>query len=194
MNSEPETETPNSELVGRLIEENAGLVRWVVRRLGVREDRLLSFDDHVAAGLVGLWQAALNFDDARGIRFTTFAHWHIRHAVFRNIRTVWRNTRLPSTREPAAMISLDAPAGHTGDGRAIPLGSLIPAPQSDLHYPGCRLDLAAAIRRLPESERLVIISSYLDGDRLRECLPGRTTARTSQVRKSALARLRKILA
>ncbi|HUW31235.1 MAG TPA: sigma-70 family RNA polymerase sigma factor [Planctomycetota bacterium] len=179
MNSEPETR--NSELIDRLIEENAGLVRWVVRRLGAREDRLLSFDDHVAAGLVGLWQAAVRFDPARDVQFGTFAHWHIRHAVISNIRDVWHTRRPIACREPAVMISLDAPAGRSGGGPAVSVGSLIPAPQSDVTYPGCRLDLAAAIRRLPEQERLVVIRSYIDGDRLRECLPAR-------------ARLRKILA
>ena len=189
----PKRRRLNTRAVARLVEDNVGLVVWVVGQMGVREDRLLSFDDHVSAGLVGLWHAAQRFDPAAGVKFETFAYKHIRGAVCDGIRKAWR-TRGGSSNspEPAGMLSLDTPVGHR-DGRRLTLGAIIPAPHSDAADPGCRLDLADAISRLPEQQRLVITRYYSEGGRLRECLPGRTTSRASQVRRSALRQLREML-
>lgn len=183
--------TRKSKLVDQLVSKHFGSVRRVVCTMAVREDRLLSFDDHVAAGLVGLWHAAQRFDPAAGVKFDTFAEQHIRGAVLDNIRNVWRTKRAAAGREPYVMASLDAPADRR-DGRVLTLGALVAAPRPSIG-PGCQIDLADALRGLPDQQRLIIIRRYLEGHRCYDCLPGLSAARIWQVRKSALARLRRLL-
>lgn len=71
---------------------NLGLVVAVARRY----DRgRLSFLDMIQEGNAGLIKAVNRFDPARGVRFSTYAVWWIRHAIGRALSDKGREIRLP---------------------------------------------------------------------------------------------------
>lgn len=71
---------------------NLGLVIAVVRRY---DHQRLSFLDLVQEGNTGLLKAVDRFDPRRGVRFSTYAVWWIRHAVGRALSDKAREIRLP---------------------------------------------------------------------------------------------------
>ena len=68
----------------RLAVANLRLVVWVARKYGS-----LSLLDKVQEGNIGLLRATERFDYRRGARFSTYAVWWIRQAIFRAI-AIWR--------------------------------------------------------------------------------------------------------
>ena len=64
-----------------LIEECQGLVRFLARQLKSRLPSWIELDDLIGYGQVGLMQAARDFDEARGAKFSTFAYYRIRGAI-----------------------------------------------------------------------------------------------------------------
>jgi len=69
-----------------------GLVRWVVRRqwLGV-----LSFQDALHEGRIGLWCALRRYDPERGTAFSSYAVPAIAHAVWRAVAMAVRSAAGP---------------------------------------------------------------------------------------------------
>lgn len=66
------------------------LVHWVVRRFGGYP---LNYDEALQAGRLGLWQALLHFDPARGTAFSSYAVPAIRRAIRREgqlFQRFWR--------------------------------------------------------------------------------------------------------
>ncbi len=64
-----------------LVLENLGLVNRVVDRSFGGMGGLVSRDDMIGAGMVGLVEAAHRFDESKGVKFTTFAYHRVRGAV-----------------------------------------------------------------------------------------------------------------
>ncbi|MDX1387673.1 MAG: RNA polymerase sigma factor RpoD/SigA [Acidobacteriota bacterium] len=58
----------------------------------------LSFDDLLAAGNLGLVEAALRFDPARNVKFVTYADWWIRKTILKAIQEQTGPVRLPRYR------------------------------------------------------------------------------------------------
>jgi RNA polymerase primary sigma factor len=56
---------------------------------------LVSGEDLVKVGYIGLLRAAQRFDAARNIRFATYARWWVRAQIIRSIETKGRMVRLP---------------------------------------------------------------------------------------------------
>ena len=56
---------------------------------------LVSGEDLVQEGYIGLLRAAQRFDAARNIRFATYARWWVRAQIIRSIETKGRMVRLP---------------------------------------------------------------------------------------------------
>ena len=58
----------------------------------------VSFDELLAAGNLGLVQAALRFDPLRNVKFVTYADWWIRKAILKTIQEQSGPVRLPRYR------------------------------------------------------------------------------------------------
>lgn len=69
-----------------LVREHLGLVRRAVADLSVRMPRHAARDDLVSAGMVGLAQAARNFDDTLGVPFHRYAATRIKGALLDELR------------------------------------------------------------------------------------------------------------
>lgn len=75
-----------------LIQANLRLVVSIAKRY---VGHGVEFEDLVQEGNIGLIQAALKFDPAKGTRFSTYATWWIRQAVQRALANKSRSVRIP---------------------------------------------------------------------------------------------------
>ncbi len=87
-----EHDKEGAAIVRRFIESNLRLVINVAKRYG---NGMLSIEELVQEGNIGLMHAVPRFDASRGFRFSTYATWWIRHAIGRAIADKGRTVRLP---------------------------------------------------------------------------------------------------
>jgi RNA polymerase sigma factor for flagellar operon FliA len=66
----------------QLIEQCQGLVRALAVGIYHKLPPNVDLDDLIAYGQVGLSEAARDFDPSRGIRFSTFAYYRVRGAIY----------------------------------------------------------------------------------------------------------------
>lgn len=76
-----------SEHEDALVREHLGLVRRAVAELSARMPRHAPRDDLMSAGMVGLAQAARNYDSSRGVPFHRYAATRIKGALLDELRT-----------------------------------------------------------------------------------------------------------
>jgi len=86
---------------GDLVTEYMPLVKRIAHHLLARLPAVIQLDDMVQAGMIGLIEAARNFDEQKGAAFVTYAGIRIRGAMLDEIRkgdwaprSVHKNTRL----------------------------------------------------------------------------------------------------
>ncbi len=91
------TEKPDSR---KLVEEHGPLVRRIAYHLLARLPSSVNVDDLVQSGMIGLLEAAANYDAAKGASFETYAGIRIRGAMIDEVRrgdwsprSVHRNAR-----------------------------------------------------------------------------------------------------
>lgn len=77
----------------RFVSGNLGLVVMLAKRYS---NRLLSLNDRVQEGNLGLLKAVERFDPERGTRFSTYAAWWIRHSITRALVNRGRKVRIPA--------------------------------------------------------------------------------------------------
>ncbi|MFO1259025.1 MAG: RNA polymerase sigma factor FliA [Gammaproteobacteria bacterium] len=89
-----------SEVDKRVVEEHGALVKRIGHHLMSRLPSSIQLEDLVQAGMIGLLEAARNYDESRGASFTTYAGIRIRGAMLDEIRkgdwaprSVHRNSR-----------------------------------------------------------------------------------------------------
>jgi RNA polymerase primary sigma factor len=81
-----------AEVIGQLVQANLRLAITIAKRY---QGRGLALADLIQEANVGLIKAAVRFDFATGNRFSTFAAWWIRHAIYRALYEHARIVRLP---------------------------------------------------------------------------------------------------
>jgi RNA polymerase sigma factor (sigma-70 family) len=129
-----------------LVQANLWLVPVVVRRFRRQGN---GFEDLVAEGNLGLYQALNRFDPARGLRFSTYAKWWVMHVVTASMAAnayplrVPRRIALQLARQrraandaplaEAALAPADAP--DTGDDAGMAHDSASPAAPQALSTP-----------------------------------------------------------
>src|SRR5581483_6396021 len=76
------------DLRDRLVEQYAPLVKYVLGRMNISLSGLLSYDDLLQYGTIGLIQAVDRFDPSQGVKFETYAIQRIRGSIIDAIRGV----------------------------------------------------------------------------------------------------------
>lgn len=86
-----------------LIQAHAVLVKRIAYHLAGRLPRSVQLDDLMQAGMIGLLEAARNYDDSRGASFETYATIRIRGHILDEVRkndwiprSVYKNSRMIS--------------------------------------------------------------------------------------------------
>lgn len=74
---------------------NLRMVPSVIRRYGYQRGTHLSMPDLIQEGNLGLLKAIPRFDYRRGLRFSTFASWWIRHFLVRARQNLGTEVRVP---------------------------------------------------------------------------------------------------
>ncbi len=112
--------------VRSLIEESQGLVRSIALQARKRVAQRVDLDDLIAYGQVGLAQAAREFDPARANRFSTYAYYRIRGAIYDGMAKMsWPCIASQVARNWNPILEEDADAGEDGkEGSAAWLANL----------------------------------------------------------------------
>jgi len=82
----------------QLVSKNTGLVVQIAKRYHSRslDNSILTLQDMVQEGNLGLMEAAERFDPRRGFKFGTYAAWWVRQRILRSIADHSRVIRLPA--------------------------------------------------------------------------------------------------
>jgi len=161
-----------TECMARLLRQHEGLVHAVLRRQACGD---AAYADLLQEGRLGLWQAVLHFDPARGVAFSTYAWVAIE-------RRVWRGVAR----------GRDQPAGWEGGVPAEPEAEV----EAVWQQAQVRVALREALRHLPERLRRVLLAAYgLRGEAPRSLAAigreyGVSRERVRQWRNEALVLLR----
>lgn len=86
-------EDGDKEAIEEMAEENQALVISIAKKYRYSE---LDFLDLIQEGNVGLMKAIDRFEWSKGYKFSTYATWWIRQAIFRGINNRSRTIRLPA--------------------------------------------------------------------------------------------------
>lgn len=132
--------TGSASTIEQALQEHAGLIHAIIRRYG---SGVLTYEEALQAGRIGLWRALLRYDPTRGTAFSTYAWVAIRRAIQRTAR-------------------------QTGPGFPDPLPDEVADPTADVVTLVEQGWLRAAVRdlvqQLPLRQRWVIVARYgLDG-------------------------------
>lgn len=194
------------------VDRNQALIEWypMVERIAHRAAATYGMpagvdaEDLVSCGVLGLAEAWERYDPERGVAFEAFAIPRVKGSVIDAIRAsdwVPRKARQKSrlTGEPVAvLVSMDEnrSGGEGGQSTAERLADRdLPEPGADLIAAEGRRELAGALNRLPERERMIITLHYFERVALQDIAKsfGVTESRVSQLHTRALRMLRAAL-
>jgi RNA polymerase sigma factor FliA len=81
----------------QLINDCQGLVKSLALKVHKQVGGNPDLDDLISDGQIGLAQAAKDFDPARGVKFSTFAYYRIRGAIYDGLsKNLWVKRRPPA--------------------------------------------------------------------------------------------------
>lgn len=127
-------ETDDPILRQKLLIEYLGLVKNVAGRLAMGFPKYVELDDLISTGVIGLIEAAKNFDPERGVKFETFAVPRIRGAILDELRALdWvpRSTRAKSRNLERVTVKLTNRLGRTPN--VVELAKEMKISTEDLH-------------------------------------------------------------
>jgi len=220
----------------QLLMQHAELVKRIARHLAARLPSTVDIDDLMQSGMVGLLEAANNFDPSRGACFATYAGIRIRGAMLDDIRkNDWtpRSVHHKYRKVTDAISAIEAETGRHArtDEVAARLGiaideyhkiladssrsrlfsleesteepychrglppSTTSTPDKQVYRAQFRDQLAAAIKRLPERECLLLSLYYERELNLREIgeVLDVSESRVCQLHGQAMLRLRAVV-
>ncbi|MCP4633564.1 MAG: FliA/WhiG family RNA polymerase sigma factor [candidate division Zixibacteria bacterium] len=126
--------TDNPVLRQKLLNEYLTLVRNVAGRMAMGFPNYVDVDDLISTGVIGLVEAAKNYDPDRGVKFETFAVPRIRGAILDELRALdWvpRSTRAKSRHYDKANSRLENRLGRAPN--AVELAKEMSLSISDFH-------------------------------------------------------------
>jgi RNA polymerase primary sigma factor len=88
-------EAGDQQAFQEMVESNLRLVANIARKSQRTTGNLLSLEDLIQEGCVGLIRAVQKFDYRRGYKFSTYASYWIRQSIFRSVADHGRSIRLP---------------------------------------------------------------------------------------------------
>lgn len=150
----------------RLVERHIALPYVALRGMAAWGNDVVTRDDLLQAGMMGLVEAARRYDPAQEVAFSTFAMLRIRGAMLDAIRQSDRTRVRWSGRRRAVVMSLERE--RTESGRT--LGDVLEDPVTGrLEEQGCaRAMVAEALARLPRRWQVVLDLYYRQGWTFRE--------------------------
>ena len=165
-----------------IVERHSELVRRIAHHLAARLPASVEIDDLIQAGMLGLIDAARNFQADQGAAFETYASIRIRGAMIDEIRRgdwVPRSVHRRYRDLVAATRDIEQRTGKATPARAF---------ESDAF----RQALGGAIEQLPEREQLVLSLYYEQELNLREigAVLSVSESRVCQIHGQAMVRLR----
>ena len=176
----------------RLVERHIALPYVALRGMAAWGNDVVTRDDLLQAGMMGLVEAAQRYDPAQEVAFSTFAMLRIRGAMLDAIRQSDR-TRERCGRRRAVVMSLERE--RTESGRT--LGDVLEDPVTGrLEEQGCaRAMVAEALARLPRRWQVVLDLYYRQGWTFREIGEelGVGESWASQLHRKAIEALRKAM-
>lgn len=171
-----------------LVSKNMGYVVTLARQY---QSELLSTDDLISEGSIGMIKAAEKFDPGKGKPFVTFAAPYIRHSIEEAIRKVTGEIPVLSTDE-------SIPVGSKNNYTLLHVLEDKDAPKTDQSLEQNTLsdDLVRAVVFLSEREQAVIKAFFgVDTERQTMAEIGKSLGlkreRVRQIRDKALRKLRK---
>lgn len=181
--------TPQQEKRNKLVEANIGLATFFADRYQASR---MEYEDLVQEAYMGLIDAADRYDPDRGIKFSTYAHWHIKKKIMDAIHNRNEIVRTPRRRPSHVCGTLD-------EARVAKMPDQAPHASEAMD----EADMVAAVRdcikRLPSREAIVVrlrrgvnteaMTLAKVGDIL-----GVTAERVRQIQKSGEEKLRALLA
>jgi len=116
--TETETSSDSEEVIHALIAEGQKLVRSLAREIHRRFNNQFDYEDLVGYGQIGLAQAASEFDPNRGARFTTYAYYRVRGAIYDGLSKLNWTSRSQYNRMRAEQASAEVlqKGPHRADG------------------------------------------------------------------------------
>jgi len=209
-----------------LISDHKPLIHAIARRVRAEMGNQVPAEDLEAFGVQGLLEAHSRFDPTRGARFATFAYYRIRGAMLDGVRkmvdappkSMLRTKRQQAADDIAESAGLERSADLAGRSpeRSVEavqrtlarlttsfVASCVdadpddaPAPDGPLLRRERQSELRRAMTQLPERERFILVSYYLEERPLEDVAQslGLSISWASRLHHKGLDRLRELLA
>lgn len=118
----------------QLVERHASLVKRIAHHLMARLPASVLVDDLIQSGMIGLLEAARNFDGSKGASFETFAGIRIRGAMLDEIRKGDWTPRSVHKNGRAITEAISQVEGETGrDARDVDIAAKMNVSMQDYH-------------------------------------------------------------
>jgi RNA polymerase primary sigma factor len=79
--------------IAALVQDHLYIASYMARKI---KNNALTYEDLYQEGCIGLIKAAEKFDDSRGVKFSTYANWWVKQAIYDALTSKSRTIRLPS--------------------------------------------------------------------------------------------------